>query len=608
MSYNPKFSSQQAFFDSNSSALLKTSSLWRRLQKTYLQHKSKPLPPAFRSRLNGPSASWKVFKRLKEACLFADSKTKDCMIFSFEERIPTSTGQRLFLVAHPQQMWLNHRLRPLEERCTYEVIREGFPCKLYFDLEFPTSCNSGKNGDEMTRIFSECVIALMLEKYNLKIQPIDFLWLDSSSGEKFSCHLILQMKNMAFQNNIEVGKFVNLLTYNILQRIEVNARSENLWPSAEDLRTLIINTKCGEKTLFCDEGVYTKNRNFRLYFSTKFKKNVPLVLSKYNQYVPEETEISCKEENLFYDSLITYFRYTFSLFFLTDSLRTCGNASSLCPELDSFILNLIKDDNTIGFIRKWTSLSKEQIIIYDIGNYRFCRNIGRHHKSNNIMIIVDLKSKTYYQKCHDPACKSEGYRSQSFLLPENVSIFEVPDDFFDYESFSQLSDIETNNRKSSPKSNMKSEISISLENESDQKTVCSNSIRVSKKFPEKNYNHRLVQGMENNTNIYDGMQTQLYNPSEHKFSQKIENSFMADFNIGEVTEDCDFDSSFECYQTEKECHAENSVSEDRLRSNCIDEEFSCADISAEEEMIIAEVTEVIEASFSDEAIFQETVF
>lgn len=38
---------------------------------------------------------------------------------------------------------------------------------------------------------------------------------------------------------------------------------------------------------FCDLAVYTKNRNFRLFLSTKFTKNVPLILSDTNKYVPD---------------------------------------------------------------------------------------------------------------------------------------------------------------------------------------------------------------------------------------------------------------------------------------------------------------------------------
>jgi hypothetical protein len=38
------------------------------------------------------------------------------------------------------------------------------------------------------------------------------------------------------------------------------------------------------------------------------------------------------------------------------------------------------------------------------GSYRYCENVRRHHKKNQIYFIVDPIKKTYIQKCHDPAC------------------------------------------------------------------------------------------------------------------------------------------------------------------------------------------------------------
>ncbi len=55
------------------------------------------------------------------------------------------------------------------------------------------------------------------------------------------------------------------------------------------------------------EGVYTKNRNFRLYLSSKLGKANPLVLARDNQYVPQPPQggkIST-DEQMFLDSLIT---------------------------------------------------------------------------------------------------------------------------------------------------------------------------------------------------------------------------------------------------------------------------------------------------------------
>ncbi|GFT59015.1 hypothetical protein NPIL_447511 [Nephila pilipes] len=224
------------------------------LRKIYKEHKSKPIPSEIKSRLDGPSVSWKVFRRLNEALSYADSHTKDCKVFSYEERIPESSGQRLFLVTHPQHMWLNHKLRPLEERCTYEVIREGAPCKLYFDLEFSKVFNPSKDGIKMTEILIKCIVMCILEEFNLKISTSDVLWLDASTEQKYSCHLILQMNDIAFKNNIVAGYFISSLFMKIRKKIDAD-EVDHFWPQSEELKYMFVQDKDGKVVHFCDEEI-----------------------------------------------------------------------------------------------------------------------------------------------------------------------------------------------------------------------------------------------------------------------------------------------------------------------------------------------------------------
>ena len=38
------------------------------------------------------------------------------------------------------------------------------------------------------------------------------------------------------------------------------------------------------------------------------------------------------------------------------------------------------------------------------GSYRYCENVQRQHRKNQIYFIVDPIKRTYLQKCHDPEC------------------------------------------------------------------------------------------------------------------------------------------------------------------------------------------------------------
>ena len=52
---------------------------------------------------------------------------------------------------------------------------------------------------------------------------------------------------------------------------------------------------------------------------------------------------------------------------------------------------------------------------------RYCENIGRAHKSNNIIWNVDLACKTYWQTCYDTECRASNFCGNTVHLPEEVA-------------------------------------------------------------------------------------------------------------------------------------------------------------------------------------------
>ena len=83
---------------------------------------------------------------------------------------------------------------------------------------------------------------------------------------------------------------------------------------------------------------------------------------------------------------------------------------SAFPEIDIYIENLVKKDNSDGYIRKVQTSPCGWFLTYEFGNYRTCRNVGRPHKSNNVKLVVDLKANKVGQTCHDPDCKDFRYK------------------------------------------------------------------------------------------------------------------------------------------------------------------------------------------------------
>uniref|UniRef100_A0A8C9S8I1 DNA-directed primase/polymerase protein n=1 Tax=Scleropages formosus TaxID=113540 RepID=A0A8C9S8I1_SCLFO len=255
------------------------------------------------------------------------------------------------------------------------------------------------------------------DTYGVKCSCEHVLNLDSSTNEKFSRHLIFHVPNAVFKDNLHAGRFVHKILQPALDSLrrsrlvgtlsrheavrdalgsEPPSPVENLQPAAspqaekrrhgeEDLSFLLVKDKDGQDQLFVDLGVYTKNRNFRLYKSSKAGKNVAFSLAEDNAFVPPPDKQRCTEERVFLTSLVTNIR---------------------CASLLSF-------DSVAGH---QLSPYKEKLLVYDILKYRWCGNVGRFHRSNNIMIVVDLKQEVWYQKCHDPMCKSQKYRSPSKVL------------------------------------------------------------------------------------------------------------------------------------------------------------------------------------------------
>jgi hypothetical protein len=179
--------------------------------------------------------------------------------------------------------------------------------------------------------------------------------------------------------------------------------------------------------------------------STKRNKNAPLIVSKENQYKPTNIcrQGESQDMQLFLDSLITCVPVD------TNNLRvlkygccvkqelylvscpkvpfegsvSSSDVKSPYPEVDKFVTNLIHP----GRIWRWFYFSSGNHIVYDIIGYRYCGNIGRHHRSNNIKYVVNLTDCIYYQKCHDPDC--ENYRSAECKLPPEIT-FLLEDDSF----------------------------------------------------------------------------------------------------------------------------------------------------------------------------------
>lgn len=103
-----------------------------------------------------------------------------------------------------------------------------------------------------------------------------------------------------------------------------------------------------------------------------------------------------------------------------------GPSDHLPPEyaaVEDFIATMLIPFG--GHIRKIKPPDTHGRYRFEIGgNYRYCKNIERHHKKNQVYFLVDPVRKIYFQKCYDPEC--QGYQSAKQPIYINSTVNNNP--------------------------------------------------------------------------------------------------------------------------------------------------------------------------------------
>ena len=360
-----------------------------------------------------------AFPTQKKAFEFADSHRHMCLMLFAEET--SSQGQRRFAAAPATTFWLTYsKLEPSQQHW-YEVIREGWPCHLYFDLEFQVADCPGWDGDLMVETLMNATQELLMALFGLSLPRQSIFELDSTTASKFSRHLIITLDRIAWRNNKHVGAFVHRVMAYIFER-----RHEPGFAS------FYVNGQ----SVFVDLSVYTANRNMRLLLSSKFGKDA--VFASTSRYLPR----GMSEEQLFYSALISNVHPHARLLELATQLAIQSINNHLLvqpmsippqalpsnseanvgispyPLLDSFILGHCKRMCPTGgqpVIHSWSTTRRDGKIwvVFDIRGHRYCAKVDREHSQNNIGYVVDLHGGTFYQTCL--GCVS--YKSPARPLP-----------------------------------------------------------------------------------------------------------------------------------------------------------------------------------------------
>lgn len=401
----------------------------------------------------------------------------------FSREDPERGGVRRFVASTYDEFWRRYKDLDHEKRHHYEIIRADRPCHLYYDLEYPVGANPEADGARAT----DALVALTLEDLAahegvmgedgapLRAEDV-VVELLSPSAKKFSRHLVFHLPGVAFANAAHVGHFVRRLMRRAESSRNVDERCDLLFVreggddavdaevDGDDETTTEATNRSGcsgvssgsrRDVPFVDMGVYTRNRAFRLYLSSKFGKKTRLLPTRRLWRAPDASRPKTQpDETTFYKSLVcnvdpkvrlvSYEGVGQSGAYVGRVLTGYGDEPAAsrrgasagasvsssrfsgdmpCPDTAAFVCRDFDGWSPPGCvgasIRSWAAYPDAGTVMLHAQGNRFCENVERAHKSNNVLFVVDFNEGAYHQRCHDPECR--GYRGCLRPLPYELA-------------------------------------------------------------------------------------------------------------------------------------------------------------------------------------------
>ena len=145
----------------------------------------------------------------------------------------------------------------------YEVLRAGRPVHAYFDLEYDRSLNPAVDGDTVAdtviAAFARAAVAAGVPP--AAVADAAAFESDASDAAKWSRHLVIRVRGAAWRDAEAVGRLVDAMLADNATVAALAVRKpppKNAPPDTPPLHTVAIDT-----------GVYTRNRHFRMLWSSK---------------------------------------------------------------------------------------------------------------------------------------------------------------------------------------------------------------------------------------------------------------------------------------------------------------------------------------------------
>lgn len=303
------------------------------------------------------------------------------------------------------------------DRLFLEVIREHVPVNFYIDAELFRNVNPefGPGSEKELQILEEakrvCFEGLVRCFPHVPKEDIEMWEMDASDAKKLSRHFVFRIKGKALANFLTAG-----VLYNEIAKI---IPKESILYVKDDRNSE------GDRILFLDGSVYTKNRQFRMYQSRKFGNYRFLCIPGFDKPgdVPNIEKLK--------GTLITYFPPAEKTHLTLLELKGDGtkrkrkangprsSKKRALDDPDKFRDNhwLIHALSSMFDCESYKQQMEEDgtTIMYLMSSKQ-CEIFGAEHDGNHIKYLVNLVSKTYAQYCFARSC--EGKTGESRPVPE----------------------------------------------------------------------------------------------------------------------------------------------------------------------------------------------
>lgn len=334
----------------------------------------------------------------------------------------------------------------------------------------------------------------------------DCLILDSTSSTKFSKHVIYIIKRNGkeylFKNNTIIKEYITtfeglLMNFLAKENYRLVERQKKILLSQDENKCIAGGTSTGntsnaaqekkflekfsfrlcqkflinlnekkEKGLFIDNKIYTRNRQFRTIFSTKFKKNSNLFLcplspikftnqklskhdflkltfvtlgstngaTLFDAFPRDEMifgdQVSLVTPNIANEKKITIINKSKSIYRNNSKSTETFVRNVVRSLIEKFcIINNINLDN-VGQIRE-IRFEGDEIAFCDL-YCNFCLCVNRRHRNNKVYFVVNFRYGSIYQKCYkcknysSPKIYLREFKGKRIILPKSV----VPNEKF----------------------------------------------------------------------------------------------------------------------------------------------------------------------------------